>query len=50
MIACGNSDNHLYVYHLDTGKTDTLLVNQAKGEDVILWSVKFLSSDQYTHA
>ena len=24
------------------------MVNQAKGEDAILWSVKFISSDQYT--
>lgn len=47
MIACGNSNNHLYIYHLDSGKTDTLMVNQSKGEETILWCVKFISSNQY---
>lgn len=50
MIACGNSSNHLYVYHIDTGKTDTLMVNQAKEEDTILWSVKFISPFQQCYS
>lgn len=50
MIACGNSNNHLYVYHVATGKTDTLMVNQAKEEDTILWCVKFISPFQYCYS
>ena len=47
MIACGSGEDSLYIYHLDTGRTDSMLVNQAKDDSTIIWSVRFLSSSQW---
>lgn len=47
MIACGSGEDRLYIYHLDTGRTDSMLVNQAKDDSTIIWSVRFLSSSQW---
>lgn len=49
MIACGSGEDRLYIYHLDTGRTDSMLVNQAKSDPTILWSVRFLSPSQWAH-
>lgn len=31
MIACGSSEDHVYIYNMDTGATSSLLLNQYKG-------------------
>jgi U3 small nucleolar RNA-associated protein 4 len=47
MIACGNGSNHVYIYHFDSGKTDSFLVSQERGENIIIWNVRFISSTKY---
>lgn len=47
MIACGSSEDHVYIYNMDTGATSSLLLNQYKGESTIIWCIRFIASTRH---
>ena len=46
-LVCGSCESHLYVFYMDTGRTESLHVNQTQNRKVIIWNVCFVSPSRY---